>query len=135
MHLDPRFAAAPDGLMAKLIHGEVGSELAIDPDEQVPVERGGDAERIVVGEQELPLGFHQIDTEEERVMPGDAAAHVGQECRRARRVEVADVRSEEDNQTPATSVSHRLTETIIVGSALRDDTYTVEPGDRSRRQI
>ena len=50
VHLDALLGRVPDGEVIEGGEIEVAAELAIDADEQVLVERGGDAERIVVGE-------------------------------------------------------------------------------------
>ena len=57
MHLDPRCRRVPDGAVRELVHVEVAVQLAIDPHEQVAIERRGHAERIVVGQQQLGLGL------------------------------------------------------------------------------
>ena len=49
MHLDPRQDVVPARFVAEGIDRNVAVELAIDPFEQVEIERGGDAFRVVIG--------------------------------------------------------------------------------------
>ena len=75
MHLDARFGRVPDGAVAEGVDVEVAAELAVDPDEQVAVERRRDAERIVVREQQLALRLDEIGADEE-ASPGSSAARM-----------------------------------------------------------
>ena len=54
MHLDPRQHVVPARLVAEGVERDVAVELAVDPLEQVEVELGGDAFRVVIG-RDQPL--------------------------------------------------------------------------------
>ena len=49
MHLDPRQDVVPAGLVAEGVDRDVAAELAVDAVEQIEVELGGHAFRIVIG--------------------------------------------------------------------------------------
>ena len=57
----------PDGAVLEGVEIEVAAELAVDPHEQVLVERRGHAERIVVGEQQLALRLDEIRAEQQQI--------------------------------------------------------------------
>ena len=78
---------------------EVAAELAVDAHQQIAVERGGHAERIVVGEQQLVLRLHEIGAEQQRVAGGRAphGSRAGSALAPGR-IEVADVRAEKQHQ-------------------------------------
>ena len=49
VHLDAAFIVIPNRAMGERRHVEVGASLTIQPHQDVAVERGGDAGRVVVG--------------------------------------------------------------------------------------
>ncbi len=49
MHLHPGLGRVPDGTMGEVVEVEIRAELAIEPHEQVLVERRRHPERVVVG--------------------------------------------------------------------------------------
>ena len=49
--------------MLERLEIEVGSELAVEPDEHVAIECGGDAERVVVGQAKRRHRLDQIGAE------------------------------------------------------------------------
>ena len=81
--------------MDEAIELEVAFQLAIDPRQQVAVERRGDAERVVIGEQQLPLGLEKVGAEEQVVAWVERLSHGPEERLAPRRIEIADVRSQE----------------------------------------
>jgi hypothetical protein len=87
--------------MVERLEIEVAAELAVDPHQQIAVERGGHAERIVVGQLQRPFGLDEIGAEQQPVAGRQPAADRAQEFVGARRVEVADVRSEENREAAA----------------------------------
>src|SRR3970040_2093425 len=60
MHLDARLSGVPHGAVSEPLHREIRGELAVDPDEQIAVERRGHAQRIVVGQQQLAFGLDEV---------------------------------------------------------------------------
>ena len=99
VHLDPLCVAVPDRAMREGVEIERPAELAVDADEQVPVERGGDAERIVVGEHAARASGFTRSAPSSSESPGASAARIrAQELVRGRRVEVADVRAEQQHE-------------------------------------
>ena len=67
VHLDARLRGVPDRAMRELADVEVGAELAVDPHQQVAVERRRHAERIVVGQQQVALRLHEVGADQQRV--------------------------------------------------------------------
>ena len=57
VHFDALLRGVPDGAMLERCQVEICAKLPVHADEQVLVEGGGDAERIVVGEDQVRLGF------------------------------------------------------------------------------
>ena len=115
-------------------HVEVAADLPVDSHEQVPVEGGGDAERIVVCEQQLAFLLHQIGADEQRVSRREAAADRLEERVRARRIEVADVRSKEKRQRAPvrrTAAAHRG-QSRFVRRLMREDVDAAAVAQRPR---
>ncbi len=83
---------------------EVRAELAVDPHQQVPVERRGDAKCIIIGRDQGPLGLHHIDADQEAPAPAEQGARAHQEGLRLLRREIADGGAgEEAGDRPALS--------------------------------
>src|SRR4051794_22847160 len=55
--------------MLELVEIEVPTELAVDSHQQVQVELGGDACRIVVGPLDHVRIFHEVDSDEQATVP------------------------------------------------------------------
>ena len=53
--------------MAESVEIEIAAQLVVDPAKQIAVERRGDLQWIIVGEEQLAFGFHQIGAEQQRV--------------------------------------------------------------------
>ena len=101
MHLDAGFLSVPDRAMREAVHVEIAAQFPVHPHEQVAIERGGHAQRVVVGQQQLGLRLHEIGAEQQRVAGSEDRADAAQKRVGARRIEVADVRSEEHHERPA----------------------------------
>ncbi len=97
----------PERAVLERVEVEIAVELTVDAHEQVLVERGGDTEGIVVGEQQLALRLDEVGAEQERVARPQPAAHAAQEHRRLGGVEVADVGAEEEHERRAARRSCR----------------------------
>ena len=67
VHLDPLFVAVPRRAVSEGVEIERAAKFAVDPDEQVLVECGGHAERIIVGELQLALGLDEIRAEQQQI--------------------------------------------------------------------
>ncbi len=100
MHFDARFDRVPNRAVLECAEVEVGVELAIHADEQIAVEGGGHAERVVIRKQQVALRFQQVSAHQQRVVRPERAANRPQKLGGARRIEVADVRPEEQHQRP-----------------------------------
>src|SRR5581483_2754333 len=101
---------------------EIAAELAVDPDEEVAVEGRGHAERIVVRANLAGLVLHQIDADEKRVAGAERGAHAAEQRSGSRRIEVADVRSQEQEQRAARSRTRRdLGEARFIRRLVPDD--------------
>ena len=75
---------------------EIGAKLAIDSYEEVEIEGRGHAERVVVGQLQHRRRLHQIGAEQEQIPRSQGGANVGQQLVGARRIEITDVRSQEE---------------------------------------
>ena len=136
MHFDARCGRVPDRPMLEGLDVEVGVELAIHADEQVPVEGGGHAERVVIREQEVALRFQQVSANQQRVVRPQRAADRPQKLGGARRIEVADVRSEEQDQRPPAVMARQGFEPRFVRRLMAFDLHVVcveRPGGEIER--
>jgi hypothetical protein len=125
VHLDSALAGIPARFVRESAQVEVAIQLAVDAPEEVEVERRRDASRIVIGGEELRDRFDQIGAEQESVALAQARAHVAQEDRRARPVEVADRAAEEQQEQGLGSASGahgalQPVEEIALGAGERD---------------
>ena len=98
MHLDAALDRVPHGAVGERREVEVGQELRVHPREQVLVEGRRDAERIVVGEQQLALRLDEIRAEQQRVARPQAPPDAGEKLVGGGAIEVADVRAEEEHE-------------------------------------
>ena len=105
--------------MRKRVQLEVGRQLAVEPQQQIPVEGGGQAQRIVIREQQLILRLDQVRTEQQEIAAGEARAGSGKKGGRAGRVEVADVRPEECHECRAVILGRQAEQPILVGRPVR----------------
>ena len=104
-----RSSRVPHRLMIERGEVEVAAELVVDPHEKVLVERGGHAERIVVGEQQVALRLDEVGAEQEKVARGERRADAIEELRGRWRIEVADVRAEQQDQHRAVGACRAAT--------------------------
>ena len=132
VHLDAALGV-PHGPVVERGEVEVGQELGVDPREQVLVERGRDAHRIVVGQQQLLFRLDQIGSQQERISRPQRAADLAQELLGRRRIEVADVGTEEDHEHRALrrAVARRVPQALLVGRAVAHDGDVVEAPERA----
>ena len=77
---------------------EVRTEFAVDPQQQVLVEGGREAERVVVGEEQIPLRLDEVGAEQEGIPGAQRVADFLQKTFRRRRIEVAYVGTQEEDQ-------------------------------------
>src|SRR5205823_7415812 len=91
----------------EVFESKIAAELAVDSHEQVAVEGGGDAERIVVGEQQIALRLDEVSADEQRIAAHERRADGPQEGIGAGRIEVADVRPEKQRERPSGSSASR----------------------------
>src|SRR5262249_56409337 len=93
VHLDAMLRAVVERLVAEAVEIEIGAELAVDAAQQVEIEGGGDAGRIVIGGLEHPLVLDEIDADDEvRALPKQAGG-LAPGTGRLRRLEIADGRA------------------------------------------
>ena len=97
MHFDARGVGVPHRAMREMLESEIGRQLAVCPHQQVAIERGGDAERIVVRKKQLGLWFHQIRAEQQPVAWRERAADSLEERIGVGRIEIADIRSQAEH--------------------------------------
>src|SRR5262245_56189773 len=107
---------------------EIAAQLAIDADEEIPVEGRGHPERIVVGQQELALRLDEVRADEERVARRQHGANLPEKLVGAGPIEVPDVRAEEQHEGMARRMrgGANLGEARFVGSLVRHDTETLQ---------
>ena len=79
VHLHARLGRVPHRAVRERVEIEVAAELPVDAHEQIAVERRRDAERIVVGQQEVGFGLDEIGAEEQRVARRQRRADAAQE--------------------------------------------------------
>ena len=63
-HLDASLFRVVDGVMLESVEVEVGIELAVQPREQIQIERSGDAPAVVVRRTQDGAVVTQIDAEQ-----------------------------------------------------------------------
>jgi hypothetical protein len=83
---------------AELLRVEGAAQLTVDAFEQVEVERGGHALGVVIGQQERLDVFLEIEPDEHAIGGVERVPQPPQEGACAGRVEVADVRAQEQHQ-------------------------------------
>src|SRR3546814_7497685 len=66
MHLDPGQRLVPDRAVAESVDGDRAAKLAVDPIEQVEVERGRDPGRVVIGGHQHVFAFHPIHPDQQQ---------------------------------------------------------------------
>ena len=66
--------------MVERVEVEVAAELAVDADQEVLVERRRDAERVVVGEQQLALRLDEVGAEQQQVAGSRVARMRSRKC-------------------------------------------------------
>src|SRR5947209_862250 len=96
VHLDSAPLRVVERDVAEGAQGEVRMKLSVDAREEIEVEGGGDAERVVVRGFENRGVFLEVCAEQKRVARAQHAAQTPEEGARAFAVEVADVRAEEE---------------------------------------
>jgi len=67
VNLDSSHCFVVEGTMFEGSQIEVAAQLAVDSHEEIAIEGRGHAQRVVIGEQELAFGFHQIRAEEQGI--------------------------------------------------------------------
>ena len=75
---------------------EIAAELAVDAREQIEIEGGGDAARIVIGGDQDPLGLLQIDAEQEGAARPEQPRGIAEEGARLVMGQIADGRAGEE---------------------------------------
>ena len=95
MHFDARRVAIPDGAVREAIQLEVCVQLGVDAQKEILVERRGQAQWIVIREQQFTFRLDEIRAEQQVIARLKGGAYQAEEGGRARRVEVPDIRAEE----------------------------------------
>src|ERR1700690_351381 len=84
--------------MLEAIQIEFAAQFAIDSREQILVECGGDACRIIVGEQQLRNRLDEVRREQKRIAFAENGAHLAKELISRGPVEIANRAAEKKNQ-------------------------------------
>src|SRR5579863_10116073 len=96
MHLHAAALAAPARPMPELIEFEGSAEFAIDPAQQIEIEGGGDARRIVIGALEDRRVLAQIDADDHRGTCPEKPPRAFEKVARFVAGEIADGRAREE---------------------------------------
>src|SRR6476646_11941500 len=115
VHLHPRRVTIPHGAVRKSVQIEVGLQLGVEPQQEVLVEGGRQAQRIVIREQQLTLRLDQVRPEQQVIVRAKRPPDQAKKGGRAGRVEVADVRPQECYQRGAAIVGRQAEQPILVG--------------------
>jgi hypothetical protein len=135
VHLHAELQVVPDRLVRECGDVDVADELAVDPQQQVAVECGGDPERVIISKEQLALGFDEIGAEQKRVSALERSANPTQKCVRSWTVEVTDVGTEQKHQRlPGVSFSRDLGQPDFVGGLMRHDMDVLRSAERATRQ-
>src|SRR3954469_2967263 len=137
MHLDPLRSGIPNRTVRKAADLERAFQFAIDADEQVAIERRRDAKRIVVRQEQIAFGLDEIRAEQQEVARRERAADLAQELVGCRRIEVTDVRAEQQHQHRVTIVAlfRRVAQSDLVGLAVTDDGEMTQAAKRALRLL
>ena len=95
VHFDPPLGGVVEGPVGELLDVEVGAQFAIDPHQDVAVERGRDAPSVVVGGLDHARVLPQIDAEQESAAASTQPRRLSQQGERCLRREVAERRAGE----------------------------------------
>ncbi|MNM73856.1 hypothetical protein D3C81_856010 [compost metagenome] len=101
VHLDARRLAVEAGHVAPVRQHEVGADDPVHVAQQIAVEGGRDAQRIVVGGHQRGLVLVQVDTDQHAIAAPGHAAQPLQQRQRFHRGEIADARARVEEQPPA----------------------------------
>ena len=96
VHFDPRQDVVPARLVAEGVERDVAVELAVDALEQVEVELGGHALRVVIGGDQALDRLHPVHADQQLRAGAEQAAELAQQVGRAPRHEIADGRAGEE---------------------------------------
>ena len=98
VHLHARRVAVPHRAVIELVQREVRLQLRVQSLQQVLVERAGQAQRVVVGEQQIAFRLDEIRAQQQAIAGAKRRPYQAEERGCAGPVEVADVRSQEDDE-------------------------------------
>ena len=90
MHLNSPLAVVPARFVAEIGHVEITTQLAIDPLEQVEVERGGHSDGVVIRGEQLRHGLFQVGRKQKAITRSQLFANVAQKIFHHRALQVAD---------------------------------------------
>ena len=123
--------------MREAIELEIGIQLGVQAQEEILVERRGQAQGIVIGEQQVALGLDEVDAEQQVVVRLKGRANQPEKSRRAWRVEVAEVRSEEGDERRVRALGRQHEQAVFVGGLVRRDAdlRVVDRGERLHRSF
>src|SRR5262249_55517170 len=95
MHLDPAALAIEEGVMLKACDVEICAKLLVHSRQQIAIELGGDAGRIIVRLEQHLLVFDQINADDEYRARSENPSSLMQKCCRLMRLEITDSRPRE----------------------------------------
>ena len=98
MHFDAAGFFIEDCLMRKPLQVEVGAEFAIDAGKEVEIKGGGNADRVVVRDNQFLNWLEHVGAEEKRVPGLENEAQIAKKVRAGGAIEVADVAAEKENE-------------------------------------
>src|SRR6185369_4750243 len=121
-HFDARFRGVEHRPVRESREIEIPAELAVDPEQHVLVERGGDAEGVVVRQDQVGLRLDEVCAEKERVARPERVPDRAEELARGGAVEIPEVRSEEEDEEPPVAVAalRDAPQSLLVGGPVAD---------------
>src|SRR5437016_9571573 len=90
VHLDTGEDRIVEGIVTKLVEREIGSRLPIEARQDVQVEGGGDAQRVVVSAMQHQWVLLQIHDDQQAAVAAAYFGHPGEKASRIFRNKVAD---------------------------------------------
>ena len=124
-HLDPLVLRVEERHVLEQVGREVGVELAVEHVQDVAVELGGHAVRVVVGRLQRVDVLDQVGAEQEVVAGGEEPGERAQEAPAGAGREVADRAAEEGDH--ARAAGHRSRDRAQVALEVADDAVDREP--------
>ena len=90
MHFDARLGIVPTNEMAERIHGRRAPKLAVDPMQEIEIERCRYPLRVVIGRQKHICIFEAIDADQQHRTRAQRRCHAAQQIDGGRHQQISD---------------------------------------------